>query len=166
MRPPGAPRGGGGPAERVARRVEPAGLLAPLLIGEGDGDRDGDLDQGELLALGSRWLETWDRDKSGKLDEDEIAAGVDSASSKSPLGPANPRPGARGGMNLQGPEGKRNGVAAAMGIDFEYVRGTLTFDGRRLEEIGIATRATARTSSRAGRRRSPSSWTRTASRRA
>ena len=139
MQPPGGPSRGprpGGPG--LARRLEPAGLLAPLLIGEGDGDRDGDLDRAELLALGSRWLETWDREKSGTLDEEEIAAGLDSASSKSPQGPGNARAGAfRGGMNLQGPEGKRNGVAAAMGIDFEYVRGTLIFDGRRVEDIGI-----------------------------
>ena len=144
LEPPGGPgrgpRPGGGPgfARRLEPRPDPSGMLAPLLLGDGDGDKDGDLDQGELLALGARWVETWDREKSGTLDEEEIAAGLDTASAKSPQGPGNFRPGARGfGMNLQGPEGKRNGVAAAMGIDFQYVRGTLTFDGKKLEEIGI-----------------------------
>src|SRR5688572_4887047 len=139
LEPPGRPGRGprpGGPG--FARRLDPSGMLAPLLLGEGDGDRDGDLDHGELLALGARWVETWDREKSGNLDEEEIAAGLDSASAKSPQGPGNFSPGGRGfGMNLQGPEGKRNGVAAAMGIDFQYVRGTLTFDGKKLSEIGI-----------------------------
>src|SRR5688572_12127576 len=83
LEPPGRPGRGprpGGPG--FARRLDPSGMLAPLLLGEGDGDRDGDLDHGELLALGARWVETWDREKSGNLGE--VAAGPGELSPRRP----------------------------------------------------------------------------------
>jgi len=49
----------------------------------------------------------------------------------------------RGGINfgraewLQGPEGKRNGLASAMGIEFHTVHADLTLDGRALHDVGV-----------------------------
>jgi spore coat protein H len=52
------------------------------------------------------------------------------------------RPGQHGidfgrGEWLQGPPGKRNGLASAMGIEFMTVHADLTFDGRVFKDIGV-----------------------------
>ena len=38
---------------------------------------------------------------------------------------------------LQGPEGKRNGFAASRGVQFSYVHGAATINGRALKNIGV-----------------------------
>lgn len=38
---------------------------------------------------------------------------------------------------LQGPEGKRNGLASALGIEFVYVHADLEFGGRLLKDVGV-----------------------------
>lgn len=49
-----------------------------------------------------------------------------------------PRPPRRpNGSFLQGPEGGRNGIAAAFGIEFNYVKGGLEFGDRRVSEVGV-----------------------------
>lgn len=45
-------------------------------------------------------------------------------------------PGA-GGMNLLGPEGGRNGLAAARGFQFEYVRANLEFAGQHFTNVAV-----------------------------
>ncbi len=44
--------------------------------------------------------------------------------------------GNRGGSFLQGPDGGRNGIAAAFGIAFNYVRADLEFGTNKFEEVG------------------------------
>lgn len=63
--------------------------------------------------------------RTGRLTMEQIQAGLNTA--------ANP-PGAAPSINkgLQGPAGKRNGVAAMMGIEFTYVHADLEFEGRLL----------------------------------
>ena len=51
-------------------------------------------------------------------------------------GPGGPGGGGRGpGMNLQGAEGKRNGVAAASGVEFDAVHGELEIGGHILKDV-------------------------------
>src|SRR5688572_29367757 len=45
--------------------------------------------------------------------------------------------GGRRGSFLQGPEGGRNGIAAAFGIVFDYVRADLEFGTNKLKEVGV-----------------------------
>ena len=56
-------------------------------------------------------------------------------------GPGGPNGGRQGGppmrMSLQGPEGKRNGVAAAVGIEFEYVKANLEFEGQAFNDVAV-----------------------------
>src|SRR5438034_9190100 len=40
-------------------------------------------------------------------------------------------------MNLQGAEGKRNGLASAMGIEFKYVHADLEFEGQMLKDVAV-----------------------------
>jgi hypothetical protein len=41
------------------------------------------------------------------------------------------------GMNLQGPEGARNGLASAAGIEFNYVHADLDFAGQFLKDVAV-----------------------------
>ncbi|PAZ03623.1 MAG: hypothetical protein CAK89_00505 [Opitutia bacterium AMD-G3] len=50
-------------------------------------------------------------------------------------GPRAPR--RQGGGFLQGPDGGRNGIAAAFGIQFNYVRADLDFGPWRMSEVGV-----------------------------
>ena len=40
-------------------------------------------------------------------------------------------------MNLQGPEGKRNGLASAAGIEFKYVHANLDFEGIQFQNVAV-----------------------------
>ena len=40
-------------------------------------------------------------------------------------------------LGLQGPEGKRNGLASAMGIEFVYVHADLEFEGQLLKDVAV-----------------------------
>ena len=51
-------------------------------------------------------------------------------------GPRPPR-GNRGGSFLQGPEGGRNGIAAAFGITFDYVRADVEIGTNRFKDVGV-----------------------------
>lgn len=48
-----------------------------------------------------------------------------------------PPGGSRRGSFLQGPEGGRNGIAAAFGIVFDYVRADLEFGTNKFKEVGV-----------------------------
>src|SRR5437879_1673220 len=49
---------------------------------------------------------------------------------------AGPQFGARRGSFLQGPEGGRNGIAAAFGIIFDYVHADLEFGTNNFKDVG------------------------------
>ncbi len=42
-----------------------------------------------------------------------------------------------GASRLQGPEGQRNGLSAANGIEFQYVHADLDFEGRKFADVGV-----------------------------
>ena len=48
-----------------------------------------------------------------------------------------PQFGARRGSFLQGPEGGRNGIAAAFGVVFDYVRADLEFGTNKFKDVGV-----------------------------
>jgi spore coat protein H len=52
-------------------------------------------------------------------------------------GPRPARPFGAGGMSLLGPEGGRNGVLAAMGLQFDYVHAALEFGTNKFADVGV-----------------------------
>lgn len=125
----GAPRGG-------APGGRPGGLggaggdrsLAPVFMSQGDSDRDGRISLEEFTRLAQRWFDAWDARRTGQLDESLIQAGLDAIRNPAGSGVA---------AMLLAAEGKRNGVAAAFGIEFEYVPADLEFEGGRLTNVGV-----------------------------
>ena len=119
--PAGRPGGGGGAnGDRT---------LAPVLMSQGDLDRDGRISRKEFTSLAERWFKAWDGNRTGRLAGDQIRSGLDKI--RNPAG---------GGMSsmLLAPEGKRNGIAAALlGIDFEYVHADLEFEDRVFRDVGV-----------------------------
>src|SRR5713101_814127 len=112
---PAGPRGPGG--------FGPALFIAPIFLSQGDQNHDGKLSKIEFRALAEKWFAEWDKEKRGKLDGDQLRAGLSATLAPPNFGPPGAGgPGGRGpGMNLQGPEGKRNGLSSAAGIEFKYV---------------------------------------------
>src|SRR5206468_12607724 len=104
------PRGFAGPGGPAG--FGPAMFVAPALLQQGDQNGDGKLSKEEFRALGGKWFAEWDKAKRGKLDADQLRAGLNSTLGQPNIGP----PGAGGpggrGMNLQGAEGRRNGLAS------------------------------------------------------
>ncbi|MHB1307442.1 MAG: CotH kinase family protein [Limisphaerales bacterium] len=130
----------------------PSMFLAPGFLKAGDANADGRLSSGEFLGLGEKWFVEWDKARGGKLTTDQVRAGLNAVLAlpgfggrPPPGGGGAPRgpgaPGAPGGpvpgLNLQGPEGKRNGIASVLGIEFEYVRADLEFEGQRLDNVAV-----------------------------
>src|SRR5437667_7723210 len=133
----GGPRGGGPAAFGGPGGFGPAMFVAPAFLKAGDENQDGKLAAEEFRALAEKWFAEWDKDKSDKLDADQLRAGLNATLGPPGFGP----PGAGGrrgpGLNLQGAEGRRNGLASAAGIEFNYVRADLEFDGRLLKEVAV-----------------------------
>jgi spore coat protein CotH len=116
------PGGGGGPGG-------PSMLIAPMFLKDGDVNHDGKLSKDEFHALGGQWFTRWDARKTDKLTVDQLREGIEPM-----IGAAF----ARGpGMRLQGPEGQRNGLAAANGIEFKYVHADLEFEGQTIKDVGV-----------------------------
>ncbi len=102
-------------------------MLTPTFMSQGDVNRDGWLSRPEMENLAQKWFQTWDVEKKGKLDEGQIRAGLDRIRT----------PGGGIGMMLQGQEGKRNGLASGLGIEFDYVHADLEFEGHVLRDVGV-----------------------------
>jgi spore coat protein CotH len=137
----GGPFGGrGGPGGPGA--FGPAMFVAPTFLKEGDQNQDGKLSKEEFHALAAKWFAAWDKEKRDKLNGDQLRDGLNST-----LMPPNFGPGGRGGpggpagrgpgMNLQGQEGKRNGLASAAGIEFKYVHADMEFEGQFFKDVAV-----------------------------
>src|ERR1051325_8827334 len=124
--PPNGPRGGGGGGRGG---FGPGMFVAPAFMKDGDVDQDAKLSPAEFNGLATKWFNDWDKQKSGKLDADQLRSGINVTFVPPGFGPRRGGPGGgRGpGMNLQGAEGARNGLSSAAGIEFEYVHGDLEF---------------------------------------
>jgi spore coat protein CotH len=111
-------------------------FIAPAFLQQGDQDKDGKLSKAEFEALGEKWFKQWDKDKRGKLNEEQLRAGLDRSFAPPDFG----RGGAGGrgfAPNLQGAEGKRNGLASAMGIEFKQVHADLEFEGQAFPDVAV-----------------------------
>jgi len=117
----------------------PGMFLGPALFQQADKNHDGKVSKEEFQTLSEAWFAKWDKEKTGKLTADQVRDGLNGAFGGPGAGPGGSRGPGRfgGGMNLQGPEGKRNGVAAAAGIDFDYVHGQLEFNGQQLTDVAV-----------------------------
>jgi spore coat protein CotH len=137
--PFGGGRGPGGPGGGPGRfgPPPPSVILAPPLLRDGDDNRDGKLSQDEFTKVGAKWFEAWDKDKAGKLNNEQIVTGINSLMGPPGPGAFGPPGGRGGGMNLQGPEGGRNGIAARMGWEFTYVRGAIQFEGATFSNVAV-----------------------------
>jgi spore coat protein CotH len=129
------PQGGGNPfgGGPGGRRGGSGGLsgdraLSPVIMSQGDFNRDGQISPEEFSRLAQSWFKAWDTNGTGKLDGNQIRAGLDAI--------RNPAGGGVAAM-LLAQEGKRNGIAVALGIEFEYVHADLEFEGRRLSDVGV-----------------------------
>jgi spore coat protein H len=111
------------------QRFTPAMQMTPVFFGQGDADKDGKLTATEMGDLATKWFTAWDKAKAGKLTTEQVRTGLGEAmTSATP-----PRPSFR----LQGPEGKRNGLAAANGVDFDYAKADLVFEGQTFKDVAV-----------------------------
>ena len=133
----GGPRGPGGPGGPGG--FGPAMFVAPAFLKAGDRNEDGKLSKDEFHALGEKWFAEWDKEKGGKLTSDQLRAGLNATLTPPDFGPGGPggRGGRGPGMNLQGAEGKRNGLASAIGIEFNYVHADMEFEGQSFKNVAV-----------------------------
>src|SRR6476469_246092 len=95
-------------------------IVAPAFMRDGDLDHDGRLSRDEFHLLAGMWFSAWDKQSTGALNAQQLGDGLGTVVAPpggAAVGP--PR------MNLQGAEGKRNGLASMMGIEFKYVHADL-----------------------------------------
>jgi hypothetical protein len=97
-------------------------------MSQADLNRDGRISSDEFARLAQAWFKAWDTNGAEKLDEVQIRAGLDTI--------RNPAGGGIATM-LLAPDGKRNGISFALGIEFEYVHADLEFEGRLLADVGV-----------------------------
>ncbi len=102
--------------------------LAPVIMSQADRDRDGRISEREFSNLGQKWFSAWDTNGTGKIDDEQLRAGLNKI--RNPAG---------GGMAtmLLAADGKRNGLSAALGVEFEYVHADLEFEGHLLRDVGV-----------------------------
>lgn len=98
-----------------------------------DSDRDSKVSKKEFDDAFQRWSKEWDQGGVGELGAEALREGMNKT-----LGGGMPGGGGGGFVpRLQGAEGKRNGLSAAAGIDFEYVRADLEFAGARVTDVAV-----------------------------
>jgi hypothetical protein len=155
MEPKGGmpPFGTGGPGNQLGPAFGPKGppappadfgpgtFVAPILMEQGDEDRDRRLCLSEICTLADRWFTDWDKDRAGKLDRDQLRDGLNVAllpqGSSPGFGSRSSPGGGQPGINFLAPDGKRNGIAGVMGIDFAWVRAAFEIAGRPLTDVAV-----------------------------
>jgi spore coat protein H len=129
MEPKGAGFGGGPGGGRGGFRgpsFKPSPMLAPAMLHFGSANDQGKLSRDAFTTLAGKWFSSWDKDASGAVDGNELRDGLNSVI-----------PPRAAGMNLQGPEGGRNGIAAAFGIEYAYVHADLEFEGQVFKDVAV-----------------------------
>ncbi len=132
--PGGRPGAGGGPGG-----FGPGMFLAPGLMGQADANRDGKVTREELREMGGRWFSAWDARGDGRVGEEALREGLNRSLAAGPGAPGGPPAGGGPGADsfLRGREGGRNGLSAARGIVFEYVRAAVEIEGRRFGDVAV-----------------------------
>jgi hypothetical protein len=82
-RRPGGPGGPGGPADDFG----PGTLIAPAFLKAADGNNDGKVSSLEFQALANRWFQAWDPKKSGSLQQEDLANGLNAVIPLPQFGP-------------------------------------------------------------------------------
>lgn len=110
-------------------------FIAPGFLRAADQDGNTKVSRPEFLGLGETWFADWDKSGTGRLSSDQIRAGLDAAQQQAPAAPMG---GAMaGGGFLQGSAGSRNGLSAAMGLEFAYVHADLALDGAGFKDVAV-----------------------------
>ncbi len=131
---PGPPEGFGPPGGPGG----PAGFIAAGWLREGDANGDGLLSRDEFTRLTDGWFATWDATAEGRLTAETLSSGLRSVvmpDGEGPRGRGGP-PGP-GGPDFVGQDGGRNGMAAAMGLDFQWVTADLEFEGQVFPNVAV-----------------------------
>ncbi len=140
----------------------PGTFVAPIFMEQGDANHDKRLAIQEIRELAGRWFTQCDKTNSGKLDHDQLRDGLNVVlmpekrlqndhesppraesgrdGNRSGIGPNGPPPSFGGGppaVNFLAADGKRNGIAGVLGMDFPWVPATLEFDGRRFPNVSV-----------------------------
>lgn len=102
-------------------------MLAPAMMKAGDQNGDRKLSKDEFTALGEKWFADWGRTNAGKVKLEQVNAGIGAAMSGSGVG----------FPNLLAGEGKRNGVASLIGIEFSQVHADLEFAGAAFTNVAV-----------------------------
>src|SRR5258706_5222225 len=108
--------------------------IAPTFLVQGDANHDGRLSAQEFTSLSERWFAAWDRNNAGVLTAPDLRDGINMtfAGTRGPGPRFNPI-----GINLQGPQGRRNGLASAFGIDFPTVHADLQFENVTFKDVAV-----------------------------
>jgi hypothetical protein len=114
----------------------PGTFIAPSFLKDGDADKDGKLSRAEWDALSEKWFARWDKNNAGALDRAQLHAGLNASISIPGMAPPGPG-GRRPGLVLQGAEGKRNGIASVLGVEFDYVRADLEMAGQVFKDVAV-----------------------------
>lgn len=119
--PPGGGRGGG------RGGMGPAMFMAPEVMKLADADKDGKLSEKEFASASDALFAKADKASTESISQDALREALT----------AIPRPGGPGGggPRFQAEDGRRNGLAGSMGIDFKFVKGDLNFSGQEFKEI-------------------------------
>lgn len=111
-------------------------LLAPTFLKAGDLNGDNRLSEEEFSALGEKWFGEWDSSASASLRIEQVRAGLNAALGQGIAGLGSV-PGFHSGSFLQASDGKRNGLASAMGIQFKYVHADMEFENLAFPDVAI-----------------------------
>lgn len=108
--------------------------IAPTFLVQGDTNHDGRLSAKEFADLSEKWFAAWDRQNAGFLTPAKIRDGINMsfAGTRGPGPRFNPI-----GINLQGAQGRRNGLSSAFGIDFPTVHADLQFEGTTFKDVAV-----------------------------
>ncbi len=116
----------------------PGMFLAPSLMREGDANADSKVSKAEFGGLAEKLFTKWDTNRAGVIKQDDLRSGINALAGPMP-GPGGPGgPGGRpGGIPLQGAQGKRNGLASASGVEFDYVPANIEIDGQAFTNVAV-----------------------------
>ncbi len=128
MEPKGGGNPFGGPAGGRQGGETGARSLAPAIMSLADKNRGGQISSDEFAQLAQAWFKVWDTNGAGSLNEAQMRAGLEKIH--------NPAGGGMASM-LLAPDGKRNGISFALGVEFEYVHADLEFEGHLLPDVGV-----------------------------
>lgn len=127
------PKQSGGPAG-FQRAFGPGTILGPKLVELGDANGDFKLSKAELDELTAKLHSQWSKPGSETLSQDALRDGLNAMLTNSSSGPTL----AIGSRSmLQGAEGRRNGIASAMGFEFPDGKADVEINGTQLKNVGI-----------------------------